>query len=198
MKKLLLLVLLCSAILAATAQKKTKEKPTGLELNSAAPPFSAKDQFGKTISLSSLLKKGPVVLLFYRGEWCPYCNKQISEMQDSLQIVTAKGATVLAVTPEKPDNIVKTIEKTKATFSVLFDDGLKIMNSYKVAFMLDMETIRKYKTYGVDFDIVNGNNGANLPVPAVYIINKEGKITYRHFDENYRKRPSVKEIASRL
>ena len=119
-------------------------------------------------------------------------------MQDSLTYISSKGATVLAVTPENPENISKTIEKTKASFSVLFDDGLKIMKSYKVAFQIDPVTMEKYKGYGIDFNVVNGNNGANLPVPAVYLIGKNGKIIYRHFDPNYRKRPSIKEIVSHL
>ena len=119
-------------------------------------------------------------------------------MEDSLAYISSKGATVLAVTPEKPENISKTIEKTKVTYSVLFDDGLKIMKSYKVAFQVDEVTIEKYKGYSIDLTTANGTNGANLPVPAVYIIGRDGKIAYRYFDINYRKRASVKEIASHL
>lgn len=194
MKKTWLFVVFLLTSFAIYAQ----DKPKGLSLNDIAPAFSAKDQSGKLVSLKALLKKGPVVLMFYRGEWCPFCNKQLSEMQDSLLLMKSKGAMVVAVTPEKPENILKTIEKTKATFPVLFDDGLKIMKNYKVAFAVDSITVRKYKGFGVDFAQVNGNNGANLPVPAVYIINRDGRITYRYFDENYRKRPSVEELARKL
>jgi peroxiredoxin len=175
-----------------------QDKPQGLQVNEVAPEFSAKDQFGKEVKLKSLLKNGPVVVMFYRGQWCPYCNKQLNEMQDSLNLLTSKGATVLAVTPEKAENISKTVEKTKASYSILFDDGLQIMKSYKVSFEVDTVTIKKYKNYGIDFSEANGANGANLPVPAVYIIDKKGKIIYRYFDLDYRKRPSVKEIVSHL
>ncbi len=175
-----------------------QEKPQGLNVNDTAPEFSAKDQFGKEINLKTLLKKGPVVVMFYRGQWCPYCNKQLSGMQDSLALITSKGATILAITPEKQENISKTIEKTKASFSILYDDELKIMKSYQVAFSLDAATIEKYKGYGIDFNEANGTNGASLPVPAIYIINMKGKIIYLHFDPDYTKRPSVKEIASHL
>ena len=175
-----------------------QEEPSGLNVNDDAPPFTAINQYGKEVNLRSLLKQGPVVVLFYRGQWCPYCNKQLSQMEDSLAYISSKGATVLAITPEKPENISKTIEKTKVTYSVLFDDGLKIMTSYKVAFRVDDVTIEKYKGYGIDFSTANGTNGANLPVPAVYIIGKNGKILYRYFDIDYRKRASVKEIASHL
>lgn len=169
-----------------------------LVVGSAAPDFEAKDQNGKTVSLQSLTKKGSVVVIFYRGQWCPYCNKQLSALEDSLGLITAKNATVIAVTPETEDNVEKTISKTKVSYSVLNDKGLKIMKAYKVAFDVDAETVKKYKGYGIDFDKANGDNGAVLPVPAVYIINKKGKITYAFFDKDYRKRASVQEIANNL
>src|SRR4029077_2245810 len=97
----------------------------GLFLASKAPDFKAADQFGKEIRLKDVLKKGKVVLVFYRGEWCPYCNRELAHLQDSLQMITDKGATVIAVTPEKPENIQKTVEKTKAGYSILCDVGLK-------------------------------------------------------------------------
>jgi peroxiredoxin len=114
-----------------------------------------------------------------------------------MQILTGKGATIVAVTPELPENVNKTIEKTKASFPILSDAGLKVMNAYKVAFAVDAETVEKYKKYGIDFNKANGANGASLPVPAVYII-KNGTITWRYFDVDYRKRPSVNEIAAQL
>ncbi|MEO5978613.1 MAG: peroxiredoxin-like family protein [Chryseolinea sp.] len=192
------LKLLTIAVMLLSLCVMAQEKPQGLKVNDKAPEFNAKDQFGQEISLKALLKKGPVVLMFYRGQWCPYCNKQLSGMQDSLEMVTSKGATVLAITPEKQENISKTIEKTKASFPILYDDGLKIMKSYQVAFQLNEASIEKFKGYGIDLNAANGSNGASLPVPALYIINKNGKITYRHFDPDYTKRPSVKEIASHL
>ena len=176
----------------------SQDKPQGLNVQDNAPMFSAKDQTGKDVNLKSLLKNGPVVVLFYRGQWCPFCNKQLSSLQDSMAMFTSKGATVVAVTPEKPENIEKTIAKTKASYSVLFDDGLAIMKAYKVAYAIEASVIEKYKGYGIDFAVANGNNGPSLPVPAVYIINKEGKISYRYFNEDFRKRPSVKELVANL
>lgn len=174
-------------------------QPKGLPLNDNAPDFMAKDQHGKNISLKNELKNGPVVLVFYRGQWCPYCNRALKQLEDSLAQIKAKGATVLTITPEKQDNITKTITKTKASFPVLHDEGLKIMRSYDVAFKVDDKTIETYKRYGIDFVEANGEaNGTNLPVPAVYVINKDGRIVYRHFDPDYRKRSTVKEILSHL
>jgi peroxiredoxin len=172
--------------------------PEGLKVGDAAPMFTAKDQNGKTVNLKQALKNGPVVMLFYRGQWCPYCNKQLSHFSDSLLMLTAKGASILTITPETGDNVKKTIEKTKASFPVLEDEGMTIMKQYKVNFSVDEKTITKYKGYGIDFDKANGSNGANLPVPATYIIGKDGIVKYVFFNTDYRKRASVQEILNNL
>ncbi|MBL7841153.1 MAG: AhpC/TSA family protein [Cyclobacteriaceae bacterium] len=195
MKNIILPVLLSLLSFSAPAQT----KPNGLVVGEIAPDFTATDQTGKKVNLKQELVKNSVVLVFYRGQWCPYCNKELQALEDSLQYIRTKGATVIAVTPELPENISKTVDKTKASYAVLHDQGLKIMRSYDVAFQVDSLTNAKYKTYGIDFTVVNGNqNGAVLPVPAVYVINKKGKITYRHFDPDYRRRASIREILKYL
>jgi peroxiredoxin len=177
---------------------KAQDAPKGVAVQAQAPDFTARDQNGATINLKDQLKKGSVVLVFYRGQWCPHCNKQLSKLEDSLQLIKAKGASLIAVTPELPENINKTIAKTKASYPILFDEGLKIMKSYDVVFAVDNTTIEKYKKYGIDFNVTNGANGANLPVPAIFVINKEGAVVFRHFDQDYRKRASVYEILMHL
>lgn len=195
MKKTLII---CSILITAMSVS-AQPFPKGLMVGDKAPDFSAMDQSGKSITLSKELKRGPVVLVFYRGQWCPYCNRALKHLQDSLNQITTKGATVLTITPERQENISKTIEKTKATFSILHDDGLKIMKSYDVAYKVDDKTIESYKKFGMNFTEMNGEkNGANLPVPAVYVINREGKIIYRYFDSDYKKRTTVKEIISHI
>lgn len=177
----------------------SQHKAEGLNLNEKAPDIKANDQLGKPVDLKVLLSKGPVVLLFYRGQWCPYCSRYLSTVEDSLSLIKAKGATVIAITPEVQENITKTIQKTEASFSIVHDEGLVIMKDYKVAFSVDAATIERYKNYGIDFDVANGEkNGANLPVPAVYIINQAGEIVYKHFDPDYRKRPSIQAILRNL
>lgn len=172
--------------------------PGGLKAGDMAPDFTAKDQDGNTLSLKERLKEGLVVILFYRGQWCPHCNKQLSHFADSLQLLRDKKVTVLAVTPETADGIRKTIEKTRAAFPVLEDAGLEIMKLYKVNFAVDAKTISSYKGYGIDFNKANGANGANLPVPATYIIGTDGKVKYVFFNTDYRKRVSVKDILDNL
>jgi peroxiredoxin len=172
---------------------------TGLKSGEPAPKFSAVDNSGKTISLKILLKSHKaVVLFFYRGQWCPYCNKQIKELQDSLQLLTGKDAYVVGVTPETRENINKTIDKTHASFSIIQDKGYTIMKAYQVNYTVDAELLGKLKNYGVDLEKNNGNTDHVLPVPATYVINQSGKITYVHFDKDYTKRASVKSIMAVL
>jgi peroxiredoxin len=167
-----------------------QQKPEGLFINSKAPDFKVKDQSGAEINLKDLRKKGPVVLIFYRGNWCPYCNKELTRLQDSLQLITEKGAQVIAITPEAPDGINKTIEKTKAVFPIIHDEEMKIAKAYKVGYEVDERTDL--------LEINQQKKQAWLPVPAVYIINKEGSVTYRYFNEDYKKRPWVKDIIAEL
>jgi peroxiredoxin len=194
MKRLILFVCIALVVSSLAAQ----EAPEGLFIASKAPDFKAKDQNGKEVRLKDLLKKGKVVLVFYRGQWCPYCNKELSRLQDSLQFIIDKGATLLAVSPEIPENVAKTVEKTKATYSVLYDEGMKIMKAYDVEYELPENTVTRYRNSGLDIEKSNGANGKYLPVPAVYIIDKESIVTYRFFEQDYKKRPSVQDILKNL
>lgn len=175
-----------------------QEAPEGLFIASKAPDFRAKDQHGTEIRLKDLLKNGKVVLVFYRGEWCPYCNKELSRLQDSLLLIKDKGATLVAVSPEKPENVLKTVEKTKAEYSILYDEGLKIMKAYDVEFQVPENTLTRYRNAGLDIEKNNGANGKFLPVPAVFIIDKESTVVYRFFELDYKKRPSVKDLLEYL
>jgi len=176
-----------------------QDKPEGLFINSKAPDFKATDQYGTEFRLKDQLKDSLVVLIFYRGQWCPYCNRQLKKLEDSLQLIKEKGARLIAVTPEKPEYISKTIEKTKASYPILYDKDMKIMKAYAVSFEVDDRTVSRYKNADIDLITANGQKDkAYLPVPAVYIISKEGTIIYRYFDFDYKKRASVKEILDNL
>lgn len=172
--------------------------PKGLMVGEEAPDFTATDQYGKKVNLKTLLTSGPVVLVFYRGEWCPFCNKYLKQLEDSLPQLTKRGARVVTVSPEKSENIAKTVQKTKASYSIVHDESLVIMKAYDVAYPVDDKTILRYKRYGIDLQAANGENGANLPVPAVYIISPNGKIAYRFFNWDYKIRASVKVILANL
>jgi peroxiredoxin len=191
MKKIQLFLAIMAIALSSIAQDTTK--PTGLMVGDKAPNISTKN-----FDLAKTLKEGSVIVLFYRGQWCPFCNKQLMHFNDSLQLLKDKGATVIAITPETEENSMKTIEKTKASFAIINDKNLKLSKAYKVNFAVDEITIDKYKKYGIDFDKANGENGANLPVPATYIIGKDGTIKFVYFNPNYSQRVSVATLLEKL
>lgn len=173
-------------------------QPTGLKEGDRAPLFTAKTHSGNTIRLKSLLKKGPVVLFFYRGSWCPYCNKQMAQLQDSINYIIRKGGSVVGITPETEVSMNKIILKSKASFPLIHDKEYHIMKAYDVSFTVDTATISKYKKYNIDLEKSNGNTQYVLPVPATYVIGTNGIIKFVYFNKDYTKRASVSEILTHL
>ena len=191
MKKLLTIVLTVS-ILSSFAQ----DKPTAFKIGDSAPNLMGKNHLGKLVNLKDLIKNGKVIVMFYRGAWCGYCNKYMSELEATLPEFTAKNATVIAITPEIEESISKTVEKTKSSFSIVYDKDRKIMKDWKVAYSLTDDMKTKYKGYGLDLEKQQGD--WMLPVPATYVIGQNGKIEFVHFDENYQQRADIKNILMSL
>lgn len=170
-----------------------------LEIGSEAPIIKGKNQFKKQITSNELTKEGSIVLVFYRGEWCGYCKRHLSNLQDSLSLISEKGAHVIVVTPEQPKYVKKMVKKTKATYSIISDKDFSIMAAYNVKYEVNDSTVRKYKNYVDNVTAKQNNDGeAVLPIPATYIINKDGKIEWFHFDPAYNKRSTVKEILEHI
>jgi peroxiredoxin len=186
--KNLFAIILTFSVLSVFAQ----DKPVALKVGDKAPDFMAKDHAGNMVSLKKMTEKGKVVVMFYRGAWCPFCNKYMSQLEQSLPEFSAKNATVVAITPETDESINKAIDKTKATFSVIYDKDRSIMKNWKVAYSMSDDMKTKYKGYGLDLEKQQGD--WMLPVPATYVVGKDGKIEYVHFDENYQKRAEVADI----
>ncbi len=188
MKKNILIFTLCLLI-----QFVTKAQTNVFNIGDVAPDFNTVDMEGKPFSLSKELTQNPVILFFYRGQWCPYCNKQMKNLQDSLHFLTNLGYKVVAISPETPENAQLTVKKTGASFTILCDSGYKIMSLFNN--MVDMnKDIEKYKKYKIDLVGNNNNPDVKVPVPAVYVINKEGKFDYIFFNPNYRVRESVEHL----
>ena len=176
-----------------------QEKPEGLFINSKAPDIKTTDQYGKELRLKDIIKDSLVLLVFYRGYWDPYSIKNLVKLQDSLPLLQSKRVKLVAVTPEKPESILKTMEKTKAGFSIVNDKELKLMKAYAVAYEVDERTLSRYKNADIDLLAVNGQKEkAWLPVPAIYIIGVEGTIFYRYFEADYKKWPAVQEILEQI
>jgi peroxiredoxin len=182
-----------------TALPALAQEPQPLEVGSEAPNFRGETQDGDWFHLQSALKQQPVVLVFYRGHWCPYCNKHLKTLQDSLNWVQKQGAKVVAVTPEQPEYLRKMQDKTGAQFDLVADhSGHHIMDLYGVTFRLSDKTHKQYKSMGVNVQDYAQHDDRVLPVPATYIIGQDQRIKAVQFDENYKNRSTVSWILEQL
>jgi peroxiredoxin len=162
-----------------------------------APDFTLTNQNGEEVSLSSLLEQGPVVLLWYRGGWCPYCNLTLAAYQDRLEDIRAQGATLVALTPELPDRSVSTAEKEELEFQVLSDVGNEVARKYGVVFTLTDGVKANYEqAFGLsDY---NGDDSGELPLAATYVIDRDGTIRWAFLDADYRNRAEPEDVVRAL
>jgi len=167
--------------------------PEGLKPGDKAPSFTGYDQNGKQVQSKKILESGPMVLFFYRGKWCPVCSKYLNDYQDSLNILSGMGVNVVAITPESIENVEQTVRLHNLTFTVVYDCQEQIMKDYNVMFSVTrdyQDQVMKYLS--IDIAKNNGRDVAHLPVPATFIISREGIIVAVQFDPDYNKRASVK------
>lgn len=162
-----------------------------------APNFILNNALGRPVELNDYLKKGNVVLTWYRGGWCPYCNLTLNDLQQELPNFKANGTTLIALTPELPDKSISTKEKNNLEFEVLSDLGNKIANEYGIVFKLTDEVAGMYNK-AFDMNGYNGDTSNALPLAATYIINKNGEIIYAFLDADYRNRAEPSEITAFL
>jgi len=167
------------------------------QVGDIAPNFTLTNALGKPTSLSDYLKQGPVVLTWYRGGWCPYCNLTLHELQEELPNFKANGANLLALTPELPDKSISTTEKNELEFEVLSDIGNKVAREYGIVFKLTDEVAGMYNK-SFELNKYNGDESNELPLAATYIIDKDGTITYAFLDSDYRNRAEPSELTAFL
>lgn len=173
--------------------------PHGIKKEEKAPDVTLVDSEEKSVKLSELYKEQPLVVVFYRGHWCPSCNKHLSEFSKNVSQIEEKGAKVIAITPETYENISKTRENTGLNIPIYSDTDGEIMDAFDVDFQVTEEYQKKIeKDLNASIKESNDAEDAVLPVPATYIINKEGTIVYSHFDPDYHKRATVEEIVENL
>ena len=192
MNKFVLMLLLSLSFFSVV--KGQQELPIG----STAPNFAATDHLSKEIVLKDLLQEGPVVLTFYRGEWCPHCNNYMRNLQDSLAMISTYKASVIAITPESEMYIEESVEKSGATFSIVWDEGHRIMDDYQVTFRLGNSKNAIYKMGGINVSKASGSDHRMLPVPATYIIDTKGIIRGSFYNEDYSLRMPVRDILAVL
>lgn len=167
----------------------------GIDIGSFVDDFKAVNQFGEMFHLADALAKGPVIVIFYRGQWCPVCNKHLSNIQDSLNFITQKGAQIIAVSPEKSEMLLKTVSKTNAEFVLLYDEDYRISKTFDVLFRPNAKTRSTYNTLlGAQLKRSHSDETQQLPVPATFILDTNNAVLFKHVDADYKIRTSVKEM----
>lgn len=153
---------------------------------------------GKNKKLSDLLENGPVVLTFYRGGWCPYCNIQLKAYQEKLNEFKQAGGQLVAVSPETMESANTTVNKNEIEFEILTDGLNKVARKYGLVFKLPDNLKEVYLRFGLDLEKNQGNDSWELPIPATYVINRKGKIIYSFLNVDYVKRAEPEDIISAL
>ncbi len=187
---LLFAILMASNLLA---QSETQ----GLRVGSKAVDFIMTDQNGQSIQLKKLLTKGPVILKWYRGGWCPYCNLELKAFADKYEAIKERGASLVAISPEVPEKQVETADENKVPFSIISDIDNKIGREYDLVYTLDKTTAEHYES-SFGLSSYNGNTKAELPLPATYIIDTDGIIKYAFINTDYTKRADINEVMEEL
>lgn len=161
----------------------------GLSIGESAPDFALPNAFGKKVSLSDELKSGVVIIKFYRGEWCPICNLDLREIQKHLSQIKAFGASLLAISPQKPEDTLTVTQKNDLGFEVLSDVNQEVIKAYNLQFDpgADYHSRR-------DLTELNGDGSKKLPVPATFIVNTSRIIEAAHVEANYTQRMGPSEI----
>lgn len=166
-----------------------------LIVGQTAPDFTLPDERGEAVRLYPKLEAGPVVVVFYRGGWCPYCSLHLRAFQRLLPEFQKAGATLLAISPQLPDASLSTREKAELEFSVLSDVGNRIARQFGLVFKLPRELLSIYKNFGHELAIANGAEGAEeLPVPAVFVIGADQRVHYARADIDYTHRAEPAEV----
>lgn len=168
-------------VAAGIAEKSIKQ-------GSNFPDFDLPNADNATRSLNTLLSKGPLVVSFYRGAWCPYCNLEINALQSRLPDITAAGGQLVAISPQTPDKSVDQMSNSKLTFEVLSDIDNKLAKECGLVFTLPESLRPIYSAWEIDIPDHNGNDSFELPIPATYIIDTDGKIRYIFAEMDYTKR----------
>lgn len=147
---------------------------------------------GKTIS--ELVRQGPLIVTFYRGGWCPYCVKQLKELNQGLKEMTESNAQLIAISPEKPSEVRKTKSRNNLDFTLISDANNELARKVGLVFKVDEGVVKEYKALGISLAESQGNSRNELPIPGTFVINYERKVTYSFADADYTKRADIKDI----
>lgn len=169
-----------------------------LDVGAPVPDFTLPDATGAPVSMEALLVDGPVVVSFYRGGWCPYCNLELRALQAALPDIEESGASLVAISPELPDSSLSTAERLALSFVVLSDVGNDVAQRFGLVFALPEPVRAVYERLGNDLPTRNGDDSYQLPVPATYVVAPDGTVAWRFVDADYTRRAEPADVLEAL
>ena len=169
-----------------------------IKAGARAPKFALPNAHGQLVRSSDLLAKGPLVLTFYRGIWCPYCNMDLQAIEAAADEIRALGASLVAISPQTAPNRRKSERENGVTFPILSDHGNSIANEFGLRFRLPDDLIAVYRGFGNDLTIGNGEDSWTLPMPARYVIGTDSVVVYAEVNPDYTRRPDPSELLPAL
>ncbi|NYH14781.1 peroxiredoxin-like family protein [Paraburkholderia bryophila] len=169
-----------------------------LRAGDKAPAFTLTDPDGTLVSSTELLEKGPLVISFYRGVWCPYCNMELQALEEALPEFQAAGASLVAISPQTPVNSRKSVRQNKLSFAILSDARNDVAAAFGLRFALPDYLVELYKALKNDLPAVNGDPSWTLPMPARYVVGQDGTILYSEVNPDYTRRPEPADMLAPL
>lgn len=183
---------------AQTAKKVVTENPeevTPLKVGEKVPNIGLVNADGLAIQLQEIIKKQPTVLVFYRGGWCVYCNRHLGALKTIEEPLQKLGYQIVAISPDSVEKLRESLKKHQVNYMLLSDAPAEVIQAFGLAFKLDDATFKKYKNqYGIDIEKDSGHTHHLLPVPAAYLVGKDGVIQYRYYNPNYKERVDPQEL----
>lgn len=172
----------------AQGYAQTAEEVTPLLISSEIPDVELKNIEGQTVRLKELVSQKPSIIVFYRGGWCPYCNRQLSDLHIIEEELYEIGYQLLAISPDRPEKLKATLDNNELGYTLLSDSPMDASKAFGIAFKVDQETVDSYKSIGLDLEGDSGYDHHLLPVPAVYIVNTDGIVKFNYVNPDYKER----------
>ncbi|MDF7798055.1 peroxiredoxin-like family protein [Pontiellaceae bacterium B1224] len=180
--KVLILMAALSAAFASTAEIKP------LTSGQPIPAATLKTAEGVDFDLQAAIAEQPTILIFYRGGWCPYCNRHLAALQDLDPQLRELGYQIIAISPDRPSELAKSADAGHLSYTLLSDSKVEAATAFGLVFTVDDGTIERYKKHNIDLEASSGESHHQLPVPAVFIVGTDGVIDFAHANEDYKKR----------
>ena len=179
---------------ATAALKASGLADRAIRTGDAAPAFALAEADGRPVRSEALLAQGPLVLSFYRGVWCPYCNMELQALQGVLPEIAAAGAGLVAISPQTAPNSRKSIRQNALGFPILSDPGNEVAAAFGLRFALPDELVALYTALKNDLPAINGDASWTLPMPARFVIGQDGRVLYANVEPDYTRRPEPEDL----